>query len=213
MGSSLLALNHLNRINLTKMSETEVKTDAPTAEEIKGTKRTAEDELDVAKKQKTENGSNGAGNGAAAEENGADVEEEEDVDEEDEEALGRKKKERVKKTLTKKPKEKRVKKRKTAREKRKRKETTKFSCLLSPNLVISYYIYQIRHLIIISALQKKGQKEIDCVSSKSTPIQTREMPDQFPTIHKTTEHPLTKQKKKKTLFPPKKKKKKKKKKK
>merc|ERR1711990_859105 len=77
--SSLLALNHLNRINLTKMSETEVKTDAPTAEEIKGTKRTAEDELDVAKKQKTENGSNGAGNGAAAEENGADVEEEEDV--------------------------------------------------------------------------------------------------------------------------------------
>merc|ERR1711923_336287 len=82
MGSSLLALNHLNRINLTKMSETEVKTDAPTAEEIKGTKRTAEDELDVAKKQKTENGSNGAGNGAAAEENGADVEEEEDVDEE-----------------------------------------------------------------------------------------------------------------------------------
>merc|ERR1712174_154145 len=81
--SSLLALNHLNRINLTKMSETEVKTDAPTAEEIKGTKRTAEDELDVAKKLKTENGSNGAGNGAAAEENGADVEEEEDV-----EALG-----------------------------------------------------------------------------------------------------------------------------
>merc|ERR1711919_16963 len=97
-----------------------------------------------------------------------------------------KKKERVKKTLTKKPKEKRVK---------KRKETTKFSCLLSPNLVISYYIYQIRHLIIISALQKKGHKEIDCVSSKSTPIQTREMPDQFPTIHKTTEHPLTKRKK------------------
>jgi len=82
------------------------------------------------------------------------------------------------------------------RERRKRKETTKFSCLLSPNLVISYYIYQIRHLIIISALQKKGQIEIDCVSSKSTPIQTREMPDQFPTIHKTTEHPLTKRKKK-----------------
>merc|ERR1711975_47234 len=97
--------------------------------------------------------------------------------------------------LTKKPKEKRVKKRKTVRARRKRKETTKFSCLLSPNLVISYYIYQIRHLIIISALQKKGQIEIDCVSSKSTPIQTREMPDQFPTIHKTTEHPLTKRKK------------------
>merc|ERR1712092_44419 len=86
--SSLLALNHLYRIIPTKMSETEVKTDAPTAEEIKGTKRTAEEEVDGAKKQKTENGANGAGNGAAAEENGADVEEEEDVDEEDEEALG-----------------------------------------------------------------------------------------------------------------------------
>merc|ERR1712001_732078 len=84
--SSLLALNHLNRIIPTKMSETEVKTDAPTAEEIKGTKRTAEEEIDGAKKQKTENGANGAGNGAAAEENGADVEEEgegeEDLDEE-----------------------------------------------------------------------------------------------------------------------------------
>merc|ERR1711994_245772 len=86
--SSLLALNHLNKINLTKMSETEVKTDAPTAEEIKGTKRTAEDELDVAKKQKTENGSNGAGNGAAAEENGADVEEEEEALGEEEEGEG-----------------------------------------------------------------------------------------------------------------------------
>merc|ERR1711992_138348 len=84
--SSLLALNHLNRIIPTKMSETEVKTDAPTAEEIKGTKRTAEEEIDGAKKQKTENGANSAGNGAAAEENGADVEEEgegeEDLDEE-----------------------------------------------------------------------------------------------------------------------------------
>merc|ERR1711944_167424 len=82
-----------------------------------------------------------------------------------------------------------------AKEKKKRKETTKFSCLLSANLVISYYIYQIRHLIIISALQNKGQKEIDCVSSKSTPIQTREIPAQFHTIHKTTEHPLTKRNK------------------
>merc|ERR1712079_522489 len=54
----------------------------------KGTKRTAEEEVDGAKKQKTENGANGAGNGAAAEENGANVEEEEDVDEEDEEAQG-----------------------------------------------------------------------------------------------------------------------------
>merc|ERR1712141_492277 len=74
MGSSLLALNHLYRIIPIKMSETEAKTDAPTAEEIKGTKRAAEDEIDAAKKQKTENG--------------AEVEEEEDVDEEDEEALG-----------------------------------------------------------------------------------------------------------------------------
>merc|ERR1711992_304392 len=88
--SSLLALNHLYRIIPTKMSETEVKTDAPTAEEIKGTKRTAEEEVDGAKKQKTENGANGAGNGAAAEENGADVEEEEGEGEEDldEEAEG-----------------------------------------------------------------------------------------------------------------------------
>merc|ERR1712088_1228851 len=98
---------------------------------------------------------------------------------------------RAKKTLTKKPKEKREKKRKMVRAKKKRKEMTKFLFLLSPNLVISYYIYQIRHLIIISALltKKKGQEEIDCVSSKYTPIQrfekrpknpnpTREMPDQ-----------------------------------
>merc|ERR1712109_114557 len=85
---------------------------------------------------------------------------------------------------------------KMVKERRKRVESTKFSCLLSLNLFISYYIYQIRHLIIISALQKKGQIEIGCVSSKSTPIQTREMPDQFPTIHKTTEHPLIKRKKK-----------------
>merc|ERR1712217_442288 len=74
---------------------------------------------------------------------------------------------------------------------------TKFLFLLSPNLVISYYIYQIRHLIIISALltKKKGQEEIDCVSSKYTPIQrfekrpknpypTREMPDQSSLLKK-----------------------------
>merc|ERR1712018_698710 len=78
--SSLLALNYLYRIIPIKMSETEAKTDAPTAEEIKGTKRAAEDEIDAAKKQKTENGANGA--------NGKAVEAEEDVDEEDEEALG-----------------------------------------------------------------------------------------------------------------------------
>merc|ERR1719278_1424060 len=87
--SSLLALNHLYRIIPIKMSETEAKTDAPTAEEIRGTKRAAEDEIDAAKKQKTENGANGAnGKAVEAEENGAEVEEEEDVDEEDEEALG-----------------------------------------------------------------------------------------------------------------------------
>merc|ERR1712039_1140537 len=61
--------------------------------------------------------------------------------------------------LTKKPKEKREKKRKMVRAKKKRKEMTKFLFLLSPNLVISYYIYQIRHLIIISALcRKKGAR-------------------------------------------------------
>jgi len=60
-----------------------------------------------------------------------------------------------------------VKKRKTVRARRKRKEMIKnfVNFLLSPNLVISYYIYQIRHLIIISALEIK-QEEIDCVSSK-----------------------------------------------
>jgi len=64
--------------------------------------------------------------------------------------------------------------------------------LLSPNLVISYYIYQIRHLIIISALEIK-QEEIDCVSSKKKPNPTREMPDQ--SLSKTTEHPLKSEKK------------------
>merc|ERR1712083_92839 len=73
--------------------------------------------------------------------------------------MGKKRKVRAKKTLTKKPKEKREKKRKMVRAKKKRKEMTKFLFLLSPNLVISYYIYQIRHLIIISALlTKKGAR-------------------------------------------------------
>merc|ERR1711899_652687 len=74
---------HSRRIitNLSKMSEVDAKTDAPTAEEIKGTKRAAEDEIEEAKKQKTENGSNGKA--AVIEvENGAD-EEEEDLDEGD----------------------------------------------------------------------------------------------------------------------------------
>merc|ERR1712203_723790 len=37
-----------------------------------------------------------------------------------------------------------------------------FFILLSPNLVISYYIYQIRHLIIISALEKKSRENVGC---------------------------------------------------
>jgi len=67
-----------------------------------------------------------------------------------------------------------VKKRKTVRARRKRKEMIKnfVNFLLSPNLVISYYIYQIRHLIIISALEIK-QEEIDCVSSKKTQSNAR----------------------------------------
>merc|ERR1711973_945375 len=85
-----------------KMSETEAKTDAvaekPTAEEIKGTKRAAEEEEVEAKKQKANGSTNGAAkdaeaNGDAeeeadAEEEEGDEEEEEDLeDEEDEEAL------------------------------------------------------------------------------------------------------------------------------
>merc|ERR1711992_525133 len=75
---------HSRRIttNLSKMSEVDAKTDAPTAEEIKGTKRAAEDEIEEAKKQKTENGSNGKA--AVIEvENGADEEEEDGEEEED----------------------------------------------------------------------------------------------------------------------------------
>merc|ERR1711983_563846 len=89
---------HSRRIitNLSKMSEVDAKTDAPTAEEIKGTKRAAEDEIEEAKKQKTENGSNGKDavieveNGGEeeedlveGEEDEADPEEEEDLDEGD----------------------------------------------------------------------------------------------------------------------------------
>merc|ERR1712029_867233 len=98
---------HSRRIitNLSKMSEVDAKTDAPTAEEIKGTKRAAEDEIEEAKKQKTENGSNGKAavieveNGAGeeeedlveGEEDEADPEEEEDLDEGDD-AEGKKRK-------------------------------------------------------------------------------------------------------------------------
>merc|ERR1712127_985036 len=76
----LLARNHLKQINST-MSETEA-TAAPTAEEIKGTKRAAEDDVDLAKKQKTENGANGNGAAVAAENGAEEGEGEEDLDEE-----------------------------------------------------------------------------------------------------------------------------------
>merc|ERR1712193_161267 len=77
------------------------------------------------------------------------------------------------------------------RAKKKRKEMTKFLFLLSPNLVISYYIYQIRHLIIISALltKKRGKKRSTASvrnipqsngskNAQKNPYPTREMPDQ-----------------------------------
>jgi len=65
------------------MSEVDAKTDAPTAEEIKGTKRAAEDEVEEAKKLKT--GENGSSNGKAVEveSNGAEEEEEDGEEEED----------------------------------------------------------------------------------------------------------------------------------
>merc|ERR1711955_67871 len=69
------------------MSDAEVKNDvaaeAPTAEELKAQKRSAEDDEVDHKKQKTENGSNGD----AEEEEDIDGEEEEDVDGEGEEDL------------------------------------------------------------------------------------------------------------------------------
>merc|ERR1712012_862636 len=68
--------------NLSKMSEVDAKTDAPTAEEIKGTKRAAEDEVEEAKKQKTENGSSN-GKAVVEVENGAEEEEEDGEEEED----------------------------------------------------------------------------------------------------------------------------------
>merc|ERR1712038_10193 len=89
VSSNPIPKNHI------KMSE-EVKTDAPaeavTAEDLKGQKRSLEEEAadGEIKKAKTANGSsNGADkaeNGAAEEE--ADAEEEEDLDEEDEELDG-----------------------------------------------------------------------------------------------------------------------------
>merc|ERR1712055_194699 len=80
---------HLHHITANTMSDAEVKNDvaaeAPTAEELKAQKRSAEDDEVDHKKQKTENGSNGA----AAEDEGEEEEdaEEEDVDGEGEEDL------------------------------------------------------------------------------------------------------------------------------
>merc|ERR1712073_107780 len=96
------------------------------------------------------------------------------------------------------------KKRKMVRAKKKRKEMTKFLFLLSPNLVISYYIYQIRHLIIISALltKKRGKKRSTASvrnipqsngskNAQKIPIQ-RAKCQTNPPSKKTTEHLVTK---------------------
>merc|ERR1712112_128747 len=80
---------HLHHRNTNTMSDAEVKNDvaaeAPTAEELKAQKRSAEDDEVDHKKQKTENGSNGA----TAEDEGEEEEdaEEEEVDGEGEEDL------------------------------------------------------------------------------------------------------------------------------
>merc|ERR1712018_240808 len=64
--------------------------------------------------------------------------------------------------------------------------------LLSPNLVISYYIYQIRHLIIISALEKKAKRD-RLRQFEKNPIQRAKC--QTNPYQKTTEHPLQSEKK------------------
>merc|ERR1712018_537485 len=68
--------------NTDTMSDAEVKNDvaaeAPSAEELKAQKRSAEDDEVDHKKQKTENGSNGAAEEEGEEEE--DAEEEEDID-------------------------------------------------------------------------------------------------------------------------------------
>merc|ERR1712214_187659 len=85
--TSLASNKQLNTANTT--SDAEVKNDvaaeAPSAEELKAQKRSAEDDEVDHKKQKTENGSNGA----AAEDEGEEEEdaEEEEVDGEGEEDL------------------------------------------------------------------------------------------------------------------------------
>merc|ERR1712215_150306 len=76
---------HLHHTTTNTMSDAEVKNDvaaeAPTAEELKAQKRSAEDDEVDHKKQKTENGSNGA----TAEDEG---EEEEDAEEDQDEEEG-----------------------------------------------------------------------------------------------------------------------------
>jgi len=82
---------------------------------------------------------------------------------------------------------------------------TKFLFLLSPNLVISYYIYQIRHLIIISALltEKRGKKRSTASvrnipqsngskNAQKIPIQRAKCQTNPPSKKKTTEHLVTK---------------------
>merc|ERR1712243_79835 len=73
--------------NTDTMSDAEVKNDvaaeAPSAEELKAQKRSAEDDEVDHKKQKTENGSNGATAEDGGEEEDVDGEGEEDLDEEE----------------------------------------------------------------------------------------------------------------------------------
>merc|ERR1712110_569809 len=100
----------------------------------------------------------------------------------------KKKKERVKKTLTKRPKEKREKKRKMVRERRKRKAMTKFCfcCHPTSSLRTTYTKYATSSS---SLLSKKGARRDRLRQfEKKNPNPTREMPDQ--SYQKTTEHPL-----------------------
>merc|ERR1712183_92837 len=86
--------------------------------------------------------------------------------------MGKKKKERVKKTLTKRPKEKREKKRKMVRERRKRKAMTKyFFVVTQPRHFVLHIPNTPPHHHLCS--RKKGQEEIDCVSSKKTQSNAR----------------------------------------
>merc|ERR1712126_733185 len=89
---------HLHHTTTNTMSDAEVKNgvaaEAPTTEELKAQKRSAEDDEVDHKKQKTENGSNGATAEEGEEEE--DAEEEEDID-------VRKRRARVRRTRENKP--------------------------------------------------------------------------------------------------------------